>query len=186
MPAEQSWLDLRPGEWQGPVPRWQGPALADFMAPASHTIAAGYPVHSGLGLANAPFSGQLLSSGPWQQPGQQCPPKPWGLRVRLVTCRPVAQPGVIPHPRPLMKAGPGSAGGHWAEAPFARPKPTLWNHPQMPASVFPLNEASSSLFPAIPLLPGWIYHSMVPHCPSSFPAFLPSQAKGGGGCYCIF
>lgn len=161
------------------------PPLADFMAPAGHTIAPGYPVHSGLEVADAPFSGQLLNSRPWQHPRQQCPPKPWVLRVRLVTCRPVAQPGVIPHPRPLTKAGPGSARGHWAEALSARPSP-LQNRPQMPASVFPLNEASSSLFPAIPLLPKWIYHSMVPHCPSSFPSFLPSQAKGGGGCYCIF
>lgn len=67
--------------------------------------------------------------------------------------------------------------GHWAEAPSARPSSLCGIIPKCQPLLFLLmRQALLSSLPS-PFFPEWIYHSMVPHCPSSFPLFS-SQAKG--------
>lgn len=127
-----------------------------------------------------PLSREAREQQALATPRQQCPPKPWVLRVRLVACRPVAQPGVMPQPRPVTKAGPDSARGHWAEAPSARPSPLCGIIPKCQPLLFLLmRQALLSSLPS-PFFPNGF---TIPWChtappPSLFSPHRPREVEG--------
>lgn len=113
MPVEQSWLDLRPGEWKGPKPCWASVTPADFVAPGPSWLGNG----SGVSCTPRPGGGQCPFLGIASEQQALATPEIavhsqalGSNRVKLVTCSLMVQPGVIPHWRPLMKAWPSSAG----------------------------------------------------------------------------